>query len=51
MNSDFLFDYQFILSPDAEKRLAQAWDLILSLILEDIKSEQQEKHDLGDKTC
>jgi hypothetical protein len=41
MQPDFLFDYQFIPSPDAEERLAQAWDLILTLILEDIKSEQQ----------
>jgi hypothetical protein len=38
---DLLFEYKFIPSPDAEERLAQAFDLILSLILEDLKSEQQ----------
>jgi hypothetical protein len=51
MNSDFLFEYQFIPSPDAEEQLSQAWDLILSLILEDIKNEQHEKHDPGGETC
>jgi hypothetical protein len=37
---DFLFEYQFSPTPDAEERLAQAWDLILTLIIEDLKSEQ-----------
>jgi hypothetical protein len=41
MNPDFIFEYEFNPSPDAEERLAQAWELILSLILEDLKSEQQ----------
>jgi hypothetical protein len=41
MNSDFLFEYQYTPLPDAEERLAQAYDLILSLILEDIKVDQQ----------
>jgi len=39
-NPDFLFEYQYTPSPDAEERLAQAWDLILTLIIEDLKSEQ-----------
>jgi hypothetical protein len=43
MNSDFLFEYQFIPSPDAEERLAQAWDLILSLIYEELIAEKQLK--------
>jgi len=40
MNSDFLFEYQYNPSPDSEERLSQVWDLILTLILEDIKAEQ-----------
>jgi hypothetical protein len=40
MSTDFLIEYQFNPSSDAEERIAQAWDLILTLILEDIKSEQ-----------
>jgi hypothetical protein len=35
-------EYRFDPSPDAEERLAQVWDLILSLILEDLKSEQSQ---------
>lgn len=42
MNLDFLFEYQNEPSPDAEERLAQAWDLILALILEDIQAEQDQ---------
>jgi hypothetical protein len=38
---DLSIEYFLNPSPDAEERLAQAFDLILSLILEDIKSEQQ----------
>ena len=38
---EFLFEYQYSPSPDAEERLAQAWDLILALILEDYEQEQQ----------
>jgi hypothetical protein len=38
---DFIFEYEFSPSPDAEERLAQAWDLILALIIEYLKSEQQ----------
>ena len=38
---DFIFEYEFSPTPDAEERLVQAWDLILNLILEDLKSEQQ----------
>ncbi len=38
---DFLFEYQYSPSPDAEERLAQVWDLILALILEDFENEQQ----------
>jgi hypothetical protein len=45
-NSDFLFEYQYEPSPDAEERLAQALDLILALILEDYENEQKEKNTL-----
>ena len=37
---EFQFEYQYSPSPDAEERLAQAWDLILALILDDFESEQ-----------
>lgn len=33
-------EYDFVPAPDAEERLAQAWDLIVKLILEDYQSEQ-----------
>jgi hypothetical protein len=32
---DFLVEYLYNPAPDAEERLAQAWDLILELILKD----------------
>ena len=41
MNSDFVFEYEFTPSPDAEERMVQAWDLILDLILEDYENEQK----------
>ena len=37
---DFVFEYQYTPSPDAEERLAQAWELILTLILDDLIAEQ-----------
>ena len=37
---EFPIEYQYSPSPDAEERLAQAWDLILALILEDFENEQ-----------
>jgi len=46
---EFLLEYQYSPSPDAEERLAEAWDLILALILEDFEKEQngntEEKND------
>jgi hypothetical protein len=38
---DFVLDYQYTPSPDAAERHAQAWDLILTLIIEDLNSEHQ----------
>jgi len=51
MNSDFLFEYHYEPTPDAEERLAQALDLILALILEDYDNEQREQTDLENKPC
>lgn len=45
MSSDFLFEYIYEPSPDADERFAQALDLILALILEDYENEQKEKED------
>jgi hypothetical protein len=44
---DFVFEYEYSPSPDAEERLAQVCEIILTLILEDIKSEltQPEQED------
>jgi hypothetical protein len=39
--NDFSFEYEYIPSPDAEERLAQAWEIILALILEDYDIEKQ----------
>jgi hypothetical protein len=50
-DSDFVFEYQYTPSPDAEERLIQAWDLILTLILEDIKAEQEGQQEPGGDTC
>jgi hypothetical protein len=51
MSLDFSFEYQYNPTPDAEERIAQAWDLILALILEDIKSEQEGDIKSGDELC
>jgi len=51
MNSDFLFEYHYEPTPDAEERLAQALDLILMLILEDYENEQKERPDLESDLC
>lgn len=41
MHSDFSFEYQYEPSPEAEESLAQAWDIIFALILEDYQEEQE----------
>jgi hypothetical protein len=38
---EFLFEYEYSPSPDSEEQLAQVWDLILALILEDFENEQK----------
>ena len=40
--SDFVFEYIYEPSQDAEERLAQAWDIIFALILEDYENELRE---------
>jgi len=41
MSLDFVFEYEYSPSPDAEERMAQAWELLLALILEDLQAEQE----------
>ena len=42
MSLDFFFQYEYVPSPDAEEELAQVWDIIFALILEDIQIENKE---------
>lgn len=51
MSSDFFFEYEYVPSPDAEEQLAQAWDIIFALILEEIQSEQQGEDSMGSEPC
>jgi len=51
MNSDFVFEYEYKPSPEAEERFAQALDLILALILEDYENEQKENTHLEGEPC
>ncbi len=37
---DFLLEYQYSPAPDAEERLAEAWEIILALIVQDLEDEQ-----------
>ena len=48
---NYSIEYKYDPSPDAEERLAQAWEVVLFLILEDVKNEQQETHEPGGETC
>ena len=38
---EFLLDYQYAPAPEAEERMAEAWELILALILEDLEDKQE----------
>jgi hypothetical protein len=51
MNSDFIFEYHYTPSPEAEERLAQAWEIILALILEDYENELRETQILEVEQC
>ena len=48
---DFLFEYEYKPSPEAEERFNQAMDIILALILEDYENEQKEKSRLESEQC
>ena len=45
-DSDFIFEYIFEQSPQAEQALAEAWDIIFALILEDYENELRESQNL-----
>lgn len=45
-DSDFLFEYIFEPSPEAEQALAEVWDIIFALILEDYQNELREQENL-----
>ncbi len=49
--NDFLFEYEYIPSPDAEEQMAQAWDIIVALILEDYENEKQGDDLSESETC
>ena len=51
MNSDFLFEYQYEATPEAEERFNQAMDIILALILEDYENEQKDNTRLDGEPC
>ncbi len=37
---DFLLEYRYSPTPDAEERLTEAWEIILALLLQDLEDEQ-----------
>jgi hypothetical protein len=41
MSLDFVLEYEYSPSPDAAERLAEAWEIILALILQDLEDAQQ----------
>ena len=50
-DNDFSFEYEYIPSPDAEERLAEAWDIIFALILEDYENEKREENKRINSNC
>lgn len=50
-DNDFSFEYEYIPSPDAEERLAEAWDIIFALILEDYENEKREENERINSNC
>ncbi len=40
MSLDFVLEYEYAPARDAEERLAEAWEIILALILQDLEDEQ-----------
>lgn len=45
-DSDFVFEYTYEPSPEAEQALAEAWDILFALILEDYENELRETQNL-----
>ncbi len=45
-SSDFVFEYIHEPSPEAEQALAEVWDIIFLLILEDYENELRETQNL-----
>ena len=50
-DNEFSFEYEYIPSPDAEERLAEAWDIIFALILEDYENEKREENQRINSNC
>ena len=49
--NDFSFEYEYTPCPDAEEKLAEAWDIIFALILEDYENDIREAKILEAKPC
>ncbi len=49
--NDFTFEYEYSPSPEAEEQLAEAWDIIFALILQDIQNEQQGEANAESESC
>ena len=49
--TDFTFEYEYSPSPDAEAQLAEAWDILFALILQDIQNEQQGGNNAESESC
>jgi len=49
--NEFTFEYQYAPLPDAEEQLAQAWDIIFALILEDYQNEQRGNNNVESEPC
>jgi hypothetical protein len=45
-DSDFVFEYTYEPSREAEQALAEAWDIIFALIMEDYENELRESQNL-----
>ena len=51
VTNDFLFEYFYTPCRDAEEQLAEAWEIILALILEDYEKEKQGDDFSESATC
>ena len=46
--TDFTLEYEYVPAPDAEERLAKAWEIIVQLILDDYYAELDKAADLAE---